>query len=506
MCRIIVLCCCALLLQASELDKLLAETQPPARFAEHTPSFSVRKHTQQFQGPKGPYNESFSIVYDGDRAIALRSNRPQIDLFTNDPSKGFTTIPWPARYHNATIWGTRLTTIPWLGAWRPTGSVHEYQWLVAEDGSTITLHEWQIWDGTSKDMTVPGRADYYFTFSLHPQLGYQVDLRAEMVFEGQPKGRMGTIHGLEFTNFLDGRMSSVWPNRQRYDYTVYTPAAGDLFAEHRFAGWASNTIAGELSDNAERARSVADGGFISFMDQTGWNPFLATTSEQGLSLQTCNVWQDQHNHLPLAALQPDGKLRMSWTAKHAYFSPEMTDYIFTRTKLDDFDGRTGIIIRIGQVENFDDQPVSLSQPIRGATGVYSLKLSNKHARSGSKSLVFDGMPFDAKGRYKERGGFLPLPQVRLQPHTSYEFSAWVRLEQEGMAASLTADTYEWTPHTDERLQRIESEVVRKPRVWTKITARIDNGASDIYSDLRFRIRGDGRAWVDDVRFVPVDGE
>ena len=178
----------------SELDKLIGETNPPQRFAAHTPAFSLKTVTQEFQGPSGPYKETFEVIYDNNRAIALRSNRPQLDLFTHDPGQGFEAIPWPARYHNATIWGTRLTTIPgWANG--DQRSEHKRTWAIAEDGGSITLHEWQVWDGSSKDMQVPGRADYYFTFRVDPILGYVIDLDARMEFTGQPKGRRGNIDG-----------------------------------------------------------------------------------------------------------------------------------------------------------------------------------------------------------------------------------------------------------------------------------------------------------------------
>lgn len=486
-----------------DLSRLLTDAQAPKRFAEHQPQFRMERVTETFHGPAGPYQESFEVVRDGDRAIALRSNRPQLDLFTHDPALGFTEIPWPARYHNATIWGTRLTTIPFIGPWRPTGTEHRREWTVAGDGQSITLHEWQVWDGRGRDLQVPGRVDYRLTISCDPVLGYVVDLVAELDFAGPLHGRQGPINGLEFTNFLDGRMSSVWPHRQRYDYTIYTPGAGDMFAGQRFAGWASNTLAGDFSDAKERRRRIRPNGLIAFTDQTGWNPCLATIAPVPMSLMTCNVWQDQHNHLDLPAPADDNRVTMTWRARHAYLPPEATALLMQEATLDQFEGRRGVIIRIGTTETFDDQPIAFTEPVRGATNAYGMTLSGEQTRSGGQALLVNGAQ-NPEGRYAARGGFLSLPQIRLEPNTTYTVEAWVYLENDTLQASLTADTYEWTPHSDERIERIETNVVHGSGQWHHLQTTITNGPSDVYSDFRFRVVGDGRAWFDDVRFAPVD--
>jgi hypothetical protein len=489
-----------------EIGRLLSEVQPPPRFAEHKPQFSFQPQTVTFHGPKGTYQETLTVIYDHQRAIALRSHRPQLDLFTPDPAQGFTEIPWPARYHNATIWGTRITTIPFLGPSRPTGTIHQHQWEVAADQQSITLHEWQEWDGTGKDIRTAGRIDYRFTLSLDPILGYVIDLDATLDFDGAPQGRQKIIESMEFNNFLDGRMSDVWPERKRYDFTIYTPGKGDMFAGNRFAGWASNTVAGEFSDDGPRQRQVRSHGFMAFVDNNSWSPFLTTQAPTPLSLRTCNVWQDQHNHLPLPKPDKNGRVTMRWQARHAYLPPEVSTAVLAQAVLDDFEQKKAVIIRLGQTESFDDQPLPLTLPIRGATSAYGLRLSTKRARSGNQSLQIKGNPDLPRGRYDARGNFLPLPQIRLEPHTTYKLEAWVWVEGPETIASMTADTYEWTPHTDDRLEAFETNTVHAAPQWQRIALTIHNGASDIFSDLRFRVRGSGSAWFDDVTFQPVPSE
>lgn len=486
-----------------EITRVATEAGLPARWAGEQPDFRAEERIFTFNGPQGPYEQKLTLIRDRGRIVAVVSPRPQIELRTGDPAKTEAELDLP-RYHNA-FTNIRMTTIPWVESWSANGD--ELGGRAEGGGASITWRQWQVWKPGNAKADRPGWCAYACTVRLDPRLGYVIELDAR--WESQ-SNRLGTgpktIRGFEYTNLLNGQMSSVWPERQRFARTVYTPRDGDSRAGSRFAGWASHTWAGEISDDKERRPKVRDGGLVGFLDRTG-GVFLSTTAPAlPLTLQTCNVWQDQHQHLDFPD-QPDddGVWRLRWQSRLAAPPPEFSAYIWDAMAIDAFGGQRWPVLRFGVDEDFEGQPFALTEPVRGLTG-HGLKLTRERTRSGAQAIVFDKLPASAdgdptgKGRYTVRGAFLHLPQVELQPRSRYRFRAWMLAEGDGTRGRLTADTYEWTPHDDARIARSESPWVESGGEWRETAVEVVTGAADTSVDLRFQGVGAGRVFIDDCRF------
>jgi hypothetical protein len=488
-----------------EVDDLVRKLSVPARFAKHTPDFSVEKREFAFQGPKGPYRQTMHVIRDGDRTVALYSARPQIDLITHDPAKAPRKLVMPVRYHNATFLGTRVTTLGWVDRWGVSGDEHGFAF--SGGGKTLTFREWQRWKPGGK-LGRTGESVHTFTLRCDSVLGYAIDIDCRFAADKLPTGRRGEVaKGFELINMLSGRMSDVWPGRWRYDRTVYCPGPGDTFAGHRYFGWWNNCVAADRSDGGHRGEGhrrvhCRPGGFVAFLaDADGWGPALVRTGDYTFELRTCNVWQDQHNivHFPKRP-DRDGFHRMNPKFLLVFLPPEVTAHVLKAAKMDDFDGARAVMVRIGVTEDFEDQPLPLTTPIRGAYG-YGLRATSEAARSGTKSLLVKGTKDP-----KTRGGFLFLPQIPLDAGSTYQLEAFCRVVGEGTEACITGDLYEHTPHHPQRLLRQQTNSATSGGDWQRIGLTFRTERFDPYIDLRFRVVGPGRAFFDDFRLVKVGGE
>lgn len=488
---------------ADELTLIADQAALPPRFADQTPDFRAETRSFTFQGPTGPYQQELTLLRDRGRIVAVISGRPQIELRTGDPAKTETELVLP-RYHNAHT-NIRMTAIPWVESWGANGD--EMGGRAEGGGTSIVWRQWQVWKPGNAKADRPGWCAYAFTLRLDPRLGYVIELDARWESTVNRKGTSGKpIDGFEYTNLLNGQMSSVWPERQRFARTVYTPRDGDSRAGSRLAGWTSHTWAGEISDNKGRRPLVRDAGLVGFLDRDA-GVFLSTRSPGlPLSLNTCNVWQDQHQHLDFPK-QPesDGVYRLRWQSRLCAPPAEFSRAVWDAMTVDTFGGLAWPVIRFGQDEDFEDQPIPLSKPVRGYA-THGLKISEEKARSGRRSmLVSDVMPgaseeARAANSYQGRGGFIHLPQIELAPFSRYRFRAWMLVEGDGTLARLTADTYEWSPHDKTRLQRNESPWLPTAATWQESVVEVVTGPVDISVDLRFEVRGSGRAYIDDCRF------
>lgn len=477
---------------------LLTQLNVPDRFAGHVPDFAVEQRDLQCMGPNGPYTETVHLITDHGKLVAIYSGRPQIRVMPVTPHTAQPLADWvpPVRYHNATTTGARMTTIPWLTAWAYTGTEKGHRF--EGGGKTLTFVEWQRW-APGNPTGATGYAEYRFTFDVDPKLGYVVRGDFVVQLDQRPIKKGQPISKFEYTNLLNGEMSRVWPGEWRYDRTAYTPADGDKFAGHAFAGWFNNVFAAELSD--DRPVKLRSGGFISFIDDDDWSPALSTFADYAPSLQTCNVWQDQHNHLsfPDEPNHPNG-YELRWTSRFQYLPPELSRHIADTMAMDDFGGRREVMIRIGQTEDFEDQPLPLATTrTRGISG-HGLRIGTDVARSGSRSLVYTaGNPEGEKSHYRNRGEFLFLPQITLQAGHRYRIEAYARVTEPDTTARITADLYEWTPHDPARLKQQETNAAATPNEWVLIELDFTAPNYDAYLDLRFMQSGKGKVYYDDFK-------
>jgi hypothetical protein len=116
-----------------------------------------------------------------------------------------------------------------------------------------------------------------------------------------------------------------------------------------------------------------------------------------------------------AARDEDGLSRCRMQTRICALPPEATRHVWDTMSMR-FEGSRRVMMRIGSVEDFEDQPLSLTCGVRGLTSTGGKpNVTTEHARSGSKSAVISGT-------------FWPnLPQVPLVGGRKYRLQAWVKV-------------------------------------------------------------------------------
>jgi len=478
-----------------EVDELVKQLEPPARFADHVPNFSVKQQEFTFASPRGPVKRTWSVIMDGDRHVALY--RPHhLFVISHDPTKAPKKLVMPIRHNMVTQHAVYVTTSLWWDSCERDKA--EFSGGVR----TLAITYVQEWTPRGKHKCT-AKSVRVHTLRCDPVFGYVVDIDCRLATDKVPSDRRGKKReSLEFVNFYVSGLSNPWPGRWRYDHTVYCPAAGDKFGKHRYAGWVNNCVAADRSDGGRRVLARSS-GFVAFLaDKEGWSPALTRTGDYTFELRTCNVWQDQHNlvHFPKKP-DDDGLYRVNPKFRLVYLPPEITAHVLKKMTLEDFGGARAVMIRIAVKGDFEGQPLPLTTPIRGAYG-HGLRVSTEKAHSGKKSLVFKGGKDP-----KTRGHFLFVPQIPLDADSRYLLEAWAFVEGDDTEACVTGDLYEHSPHSRGRLVRQQTTSARSGEGWKHIKLEFDTSPTKIdpYIDLRFRVVGPGKAYFDDFRLVKIDG-
>jgi hypothetical protein len=162
-----------------------------------------------------------------------------------------------------------------------------------------------------------------------------------------------------------------------------------------------------------------DGGFISYLpDRDGWSPCF--TRQDGLGdtppLSVCNAHNDFHIKFIIRNLpEKNGKFHLHMVHRLLTLPPEITAYVWDHVRLIQQNGQA-LVIKIGEVEDFEHQPVPLTQPARGLVWTSNEpRLMTNTAHSGRKSLVVKGRTWPN------------LPQVSLKPSTRYRLEGWFKV-------------------------------------------------------------------------------
>jgi hypothetical protein len=468
-------------LPAEELAALLAKTAPAPAFAGRTPVFTATTRAFSFVSPKGPETVVMTLIHDGDRLVGVYDPRmAQLDLITH-PDDAVKDPVWPTRYHWAHCFGTRAS----LGLWYDGQYISSQKngLEVSGGGRTITLTFTEQW-------TRKRKADSVCTavIALDPVLGYTATLDFRLSTDDARK------RTIEFSNTMPGQMSCPWPERGRYDRTVLTPKGGGL------VGWANNAAAADKSDR--KGLTIRDGGFIAWLPgagdrSRGRGVVLSYLASNGSgSSQTCNVWQDQHVSFSLPEKpDADGRFRINATLRLSGLPPETAAELGRTAAFDAFDGATLAMIRVGRVDDLEDQPLPLTTTQRVLWGE-AWTISTEQAHSGSRSIVVS-----AADPAKPLGlnGFVTSPQIDLDANTRYRMAAWVYVEgAPGTEAWLGGSFYEYSPHDATRLGEVATNRAAAGAGWTRVEMVFTASELGPFLDFRLRCQGSGRAWFDDI--------
>jgi hypothetical protein len=505
-----------------EVSDLVDKLKPAARFAKHKAQFSVARESHAFEQLQGPQTWDFWVIKDADRYVAVvplqgfHSGTIYMQAFQPGLAPKKLSLP-TERWHIDTAVGTELQTFAFIP--NPDCEQEKTFEFKTGDGTltmvrryagTTTFNRWEHRDKQPQRVDVTNT----FLFRCDPVLGYVVEATYDVKAERFPAQ-------YQFTSHAQSGRYALWPGEATCFRNVVTP-----IGQEGYAGYYMN-----LPSISAGRLSCRNRGFAGFLnDQTGWS--TVTTCVGGdAPIGVCNA----HADLDLATIIPkdlaageDGLKR--WVQHHRLLAlpPELTKHVWDSMDVM-FRDRKKLQVRLGRLEDFDDQPLSLTTRDRGlAWTSEDPALSTAHARSGKQSLVV-------------RGGVWPnIPQIALKPNRKYRVEAWYKVdpvtdeqlkaleekardnlakENEKRAkknqpprefagigaveAFIKADLYEWTPHANkwEVEQRTTSA---KPGVdgWQKVSLEFTTPKWGPFVNIVF-VANNCTAYLDDFQFVEV---
>jgi len=480
----------------NEIQNLEQQTKTQSNYAHYKPNFRIKKALYKFHGATGDYQNDFWEIRDGEKIVAVFLQEPQsqIDVIAPTPEMTPTKLDLPARYHYGAMFGTRFTTIAYWPEFKISGDKHEFHFVGG--GDSLTIVESQEWLPEGK-YKCKAKSVHRATLRIDPVFGYVFDINCTFETDKFVKG------GIEFTNLLTPAQSNPWPEKWKYDYTIYSSA--DTSGYVRFS---SNLAAGDLSDEIQhnwgKGTTTRNGGLMAFVDKGKYSPALLRTGNAKYVQNTCNVWLDQHNKALLPEKpDADGIYRVNPRFRFVYLPPQMANYLIENSVPFKLKKDSMVQIRLGVDEGFEEQPLSTSTTIRGICKGWWEKdfvIDQSLAHRGKKSIRIDGITEEQS--HQKYANFIITPQILLDPNSTYKIEAYVSTSG-NVKAFISADLYEWTPHDEARLKKQKTNMADQQGKWEKIEIVFKTPNYDPFVDLRFMVIGDGFANFDDFSFKKI---
>ncbi|MFP4057966.1 MAG: hypothetical protein ACLF0G_13950 [Candidatus Brocadiia bacterium] len=481
---------CALLLLlaaplagADEVAALFEKLDPPARFADHQARFTVEKRPFTFHHVEGPRTETWRVVKDGERVVALLTPKGTWHLLAFRPSEAPETLRMPTgRWHIDTLLGTLMATDAFIGE-KTSDETFRFQGLGTDaltlvrrytGQRTISRRRRNRKPGESKYEKITQKLDTTNTFVLRcdPVHGYTIEGTFDAAVSPKPTEK-------QYVNLMAQGTYDLWPGRATSYRTVFTPQG-----KPGYEGWANNLKAIDLSDNHRPV--IRDGGFSAYLDdQTGWSACM-TLEGRPARVAICNAHADVDNIVQWPEeMEPDERGLYRLVVRHRLLAlpPEITGHLWDQMRLY-FEGVEAVTVRIGVPEDFEDQPVPATSRVRGLINTGGLELSTEHARSGTQSLVVEGTVWPN------------LPQVHLLPRSRYRLEAWMMSPDPQVKLFITGHLYEWSPHSRKWLVEQQTNAVRGGKGWQRVALEFTTPEWDPFINIVFHAEG-GQGYVDD---------
>ncbi len=520
---------------ADEVDELVRKLQPPARFEDHPPDWSVKKEQVTFEFMDGPKTWDFWFIRDGEGVVAIMPTTGfhggTVYVQNFRPGQAPKEVPFPTeRWHIDTAVGAEIRTNNFIPS--KYGETDEsYDWKVGEKTLTLTRRykgetAFKRWAHNTRGKKVKVDARNTIVFKVDPQRGYVVEATYDIWTDKPPKR-------YEYSSAAIGGRYQLWPGQATcYRHAVTRKGDGGI------VGYACNH--GVTKQHARE--SCREGGFVSFLnDKTGWSPTLALVDGGDARLVVCGA----HTDLDFVLSWPENPKTRDDGLKHngrvvlrlAALPPKVTKHVWENQEIL-HKGEHRLMIRLGQLEDFEDQPLELTTRQRGMPWNKNAEVGEKYAHSGNKSIVFTG-----------RSGHGD-PQIALEPSTKYRVEAWMKLvpytEEQKKAVEqarrekidraraekakkrgkkprpvpefvplergtgwISGWTYQWTPHSNKPVERYKSNVVqappmgREPSEWTKVSFEFTTPKWGPFIQIDFHAK-DCTAYLDDFKFAPVE--
>jgi hypothetical protein len=437
------------------------------------------------------------VIRDGEKAIGIYDPKLwQLDMISFDPRQAREKLQMPPIYSWATLLGARLSTCVWWDEWSSTGDEKSFEFTGG--GSTLSLATREKWKPEGKYKR-NATSEYSFVLKLDPVFGYVWDVTTKLETD-KGKNDKGEPYRLEFLNVQPANVSDPWPDKARYDLTIYTPDGTDKAGSAKYYGWANNLPAADRSDQGKEQLRVREGGFTGFfVDKNGWGMALARLQSTNLRCtnSTCNMWEDQHNTITLPDAPDDGgvfKVLARWRWQGV--PPEIAKHIEQNAKINDFGGARQAQIRLGILEDFEDQPLPFTTTARGLWN-WGFEISQAQAHSGKKSFLVKAAP---REKINQDFGRTIAPFVKLDPNSTYRLEAWIFVEGEDTQAFISNRV----SLEEKWIGKNRSESVTSKDGWKLVGMDIKTGSGGGNFDPRLLAVGTGRAFFDDFRFVKVE--
>ncbi|MFP4105038.1 MAG: hypothetical protein ACLFVU_03015 [Phycisphaerae bacterium] len=497
-----------------EIDQLEKKIKPKARFEGYQPKWKVEGRTFSWKHHgKTVTKDHFKVILDGDRVVGLvRSG--DIMLIARTPDTASSEIKMPTeRLHLDNLLGPSLPTYQFIKRVKTHGSI--YKTL----GDKAIPEEYWESDGRHltfvRKQTLPKyQVEARFILTVDPVYGYRIDAVRDVLFNDDYKA--GKVK-MNLGSFCPG-CYVPWDYAAIYDRTAWTPATGGV------QGWANNLVTMDRCDSDHSKFVWRDDGFITYMpERKGWSPVFTRADGTGNTppLALCNAHNDFHLKIILKDLPKTKTGGYRFKAVHRLMSlpPEMTAHVWDNVDLIQKNA-TAIIIKLGKTEDFENQPVKLTEPARGLTWTSGgPDIVKGDAHSGKQSIRIEGRDWPN------------LPQVSLKPNTRYRLEGWFKiqpytkeqiqklkardarrrekLKKKGKPlppekdytkldpkAWIQGDFYEWSPYSGKMLVKQKTSVATKPGTWQHVKLDFDSPDWGPFINIAFHAE-DCTALLDD---------
>jgi hypothetical protein len=510
------------------LETVVREAKTPRRFEGYVPQFRVEWRTFTFNHVKGPEEKQYRVVWDGDRFVALvQSGDIHLAAFSPDSASKRIALT-TGRYHMDQFVGPKIDFHQFCfgkpgGTPGSTGPTNDGKWWCT------TTDVWERAEGqlslVRKELS-PGReVENRLLFSVDPVFGYRIDGTYYVSSENMKTS------GLHVSGHVYCPGTYVpWEKHRLYDYAVYSRHQDP---PGKFRGWPCSLYGIDRANRSWNSPVLSDPGFVAYTshDPNGFSPCLTRDDGTGpKAMGQCNAGHGPGFSVTLTNLVKNAEGRYVFRCTRRLFGlpPEFRDHILARYEQIEARAR-GTFVRIGVTEDFEGQPFSLTNAVRGMIWTSGEPpIATNIARSGAQSLTIAGRVWPN------------LPQVILEPETRYRMEAWFHVvpwtdaekqavrekaakEREQKKAKgqpvgeetdpgavppkawIDGDLYEWSPHVGPMLVKQRTTEATGEKQWERVALEFTTPKWDPFINIVFQTQG-CRAYMDDFRIAPVGGE
>jgi hypothetical protein len=542
---------CTVATSADEIDKLVEEVKPPARFKDYQPKFSIKAvelrgcdQTKRLFGgrllkarPDLPTVVTIitktHMLLDGDRYVGMLRDGC-FTWFTGSPAENVNELihldNWiyqrsfdidfplgPTLKHWTQAWdeGTSKVRIeagkvyidtPSPDARIENGTV-SFAWTERAAPGAPTTSVTQPHKDPAAAAPPSAKAEHRAVVRVDPVLGYVVE--HEVKYESnfvRLEARGGEpSFSVDYGSFFPHGNTNPWPKYQsRYSYAwqFYTPAPqGDVASGNRFGVWRANGVS---IDNVRRTKHcfVQGNGLVGYLkNPAGWGLALTKSENpQHHSTAVCPAYGEFYMSGPLPK-QPDkdGFYRLHVKRRCTGIPPEICDFILKSAPVR-FDGQKALQIRLTG-EDFEDQPLPFTTQANGIAyrwPSHPAQLSDQVAHTGRRSLQVKGVPWETiTTSFPQK----EAPPARFDPNTRYRLECWIKVEGAGTEAFVSIHMIGQTRDAS-AINRWRSESVTAGD-WRKVSYQVTMPPDGLAVILGFVCAGGGTAWFDDFKLEEI---